>query len=160
MDDKRETLSKMLMQLMDQKSERSQELQSRLQEMESTRSEEQDNYWLIQYQKLLDSKPKVSRHTLRRALLNAFERQQLIKNVCFQGLVEAEKTIDGKVKEILTSAGADEYIPVFALREITVKQLALMKDKELSEVAILDEMYVILYANSTVLFSWACTTPT
>ena len=27
-------------------------------EMETTRVEEQENYWLIQYQKLLDSKPK------------------------------------------------------------------------------------------------------
>ena len=26
--------------------------------METTRVEEQENYWLIQYQKLLDSKPK------------------------------------------------------------------------------------------------------
>lgn len=60
MDEKRETLTKMLMQLMDQKNERSQELQNRLKEMEDTRNEEQDNYWLIQYQKLLDSKPKVT----------------------------------------------------------------------------------------------------
>ena len=29
--------------------------------MEENRTEEQDNYWLIQYQKLLDNKPKVRR---------------------------------------------------------------------------------------------------
>ena len=41
-------------------------------EMETTRVEEQENYWLIQYQKLLDSKPK--------------------------GLEEAEDKMDAKVK--------------------------------------------------------------
>ena len=59
MDEKRETLTTMLMTLMDQKTERAKELQSRLSEMEHHRNTETDNYWLIQYQKLLDSKPKV-----------------------------------------------------------------------------------------------------
>ncbi len=59
MAEKRETLTKLLMQLMKQKEERATELQSRLHEMEENRSKETDNYWLIQYQKLLDSKPKV-----------------------------------------------------------------------------------------------------
>ena len=60
MAEKRETLTTMLVQLMEQKTERAQELQSRLQEMEDHRSQETENYWLIQYQKLLDSKPKVN----------------------------------------------------------------------------------------------------
>ena len=69
---------------------------------------EQDNYWLIQYQKLLDAKPK--------------------------GLQEAERAVDSKVKEILEAAGAEEYLPVFALKVVTVSQLAAMKDKDLLEV--------------------------
>ena len=44
-------------------------------EMETSRVEEQENYWLIQYQKLLDSKPK--------------------------GLEEAEGSMDPKVKLML-----------------------------------------------------------
>ena len=56
---KRETLSQMLVELMKQKDQRQKELTSRLEEMEQTRNQEQDNYWLIQYQKLLDTKPKV-----------------------------------------------------------------------------------------------------
>ena len=108
MDEKRETLTKMLMQLMDQKVERSKELQDRLQEMDDHRSQEQDNYWLIQYQKLLDAKPK--------------------------RLVEAENSIDAKVKQILEAAGAEEYVPVFALKSVTVAQLAAMNDRDLSEV--------------------------
>ena len=36
------------------------ELASRLREMEENRTTETENYWLIQYQKLLDSRPKVT----------------------------------------------------------------------------------------------------
>ena len=59
MKEKREQLTAILVQLMDQKKERQEELTSRLKEMENSKSEEHDNYWLIQYQKLLDNKPKV-----------------------------------------------------------------------------------------------------
>ena len=59
MAEKRETLSQMLVHLMDQKDERTKELQTRLRELEDQKSAETENYWLIQYQKLLDAKPKV-----------------------------------------------------------------------------------------------------
>ena len=59
MKEKRETLTQMLVALMDQKDARQTELKARLDELEKHKSEETDNYWLIQYQKLLDSKPKV-----------------------------------------------------------------------------------------------------
>ena len=61
MKEKREQLTAILVQLMDQKKARQDELTSRISEIEENRNEEQDNYWLIQYQKLLDNKPKVSR---------------------------------------------------------------------------------------------------
>ena len=60
MAEKRETLTAILVQLMDQKKQRQEELTIRLKEMEEHKGEEHDNYWLIQYQKLLDSKPKVN----------------------------------------------------------------------------------------------------
>ena len=59
MREKRETLTGMLMALMEQKEARQAELNDRLTELEKLKSQETDNYWLIQYQKLLDSKPKV-----------------------------------------------------------------------------------------------------
>ena len=62
MKEKREQLTAILIQLMDQKKARQEELTTRLSEMEENRTEEQDNYWLIQYQKLLDSKPKVRKN--------------------------------------------------------------------------------------------------
>jgi len=110
MAEKREMLTKMLLQLMDQKTERAKELQSRLQEMEEHRNEETENYWLIQYQKLLDAKPK--------------------------HLTQMEDKVEPLLKEVLMEAGAEEYVPVFALKRVTLKQLSYMKDKELSEMGV------------------------
>jgi len=107
MKEKREQLTAILIQLMDQKKDRQEELTSRLKEMESSRTDENDNYWLIQYQKMLDNKPK--------------------------SLIEAESKIEPPLKELLTSIGAEDYIPVFATRNVTLKQLSYIKDKELCE---------------------------
>lgn len=107
MKEKREQLTAILVQLMDQKKERQEELTARVKEMEESKSEEHDNYWLIQYQKLLDNKPK--------------------------GLIEAESKIEPALKDLLTKSGAEDYIPVFATRNVTLKQLSFMNDKELSE---------------------------
>jgi len=82
-------------------------------EMEDGKEKEQENYWLIQYQKLLDSKPK--------------------------GLEAVEKKLDSKVKEILANSGAEEYIPLFAKKELTFKELQYMEDKELKELGVTSE---------------------
>ena len=58
MAEKRETLTKLLLDLIGKKQQRAEDLQRMMQEMESGKEKEQENYWLIQYQKLLDSKPK------------------------------------------------------------------------------------------------------
>jgi E3 ubiquitin-protein ligase LRSAM1 len=58
MGDKRETLAKLLLDLMEKKQQRADDLQKMMKDMETGKEEEQENYWLIQYQKLLDSKPK------------------------------------------------------------------------------------------------------
>lgn len=71
MSEKRETLTKLLLDLMQRKQQRADDLQRMMQEMEEGKEKEQENYWLIQYQKLLDSKPK--------------------------GLENAEKKLDSKV---------------------------------------------------------------
>ncbi len=47
---------------------------------------------------------------------------------------EAESKVDPALKQMLTEAGAEDYIPVFALKGVGLKQLAYIKDKELSEV--------------------------
>ena len=58
MAEKRETLTKLLLDLIGKKQQRAEDLQRMMQEMEQGKEKEQENYWLIQYQKLLDSKPK------------------------------------------------------------------------------------------------------
>ena len=58
MAEKRETLTKLLLDLIGKKQQRAEDLQRMMQEMEHGKEKEQENYWLIQYQKLLDSKPK------------------------------------------------------------------------------------------------------
>ncbi len=77
-----------------------------------------DNYWLIQYQKLLDAKPKGAR--------------------------EAEERLEPELRSMLEEAGAEDYAPVLGLRGVlTVKQLSYMKDKELSEVALFVIWHII-----------------
>jgi len=110
MSEKRETLTKLLLDLMQRKQQRADDLQKMMQEMEDGKEKEQENYWLIQYQKLLDSKPK--------------------------GLEAVEKKLDTKVKEILANCGAEEYIPLFAKKELTFKELQYMEDKELKELGV------------------------
>lgn len=110
MREKRETLTEMLMSLMDQKEARQAELSARLNELEKHKSQETDNYWLIQYQKLLDAKP--------------------------QGLLEAEKAIDPDLKDVLVRAGAEDYVPILAIKDVNKKQVMYMNDKQLSELGI------------------------
>lgn len=112
MREKRETLTEMLMSLMDQKEARQAELSARLNELEKHKSQETDNYWLIQYQKLLDAKP--------------------------QGLLEAEKAIDPDLKDVLVRAGAEDYVPILAIKDVNKKQVMYMNDKQLSEVSLSD----------------------
>ena len=48
--------------------------------------------------------------------------------------MEAEKQIDPQLKDVLTQAGAEEYMPVFAKKGVSMKQVSYMHDKELSSV--------------------------
>lgn len=50
-----------------------------------------------------------------------------------QQIVEAEKKIDPSLKLVAEKAGAEDFIPVFALKNVSLKQLSYMKDKELAE---------------------------
>ena len=58
MAEKRDTLTKLLLDLIEKKQARADDLQKIMREMEGEKEKEHENYWLIQYQKLLDSKPK------------------------------------------------------------------------------------------------------
>merc|ERR1712106_824278 len=111
--EKRGTLTKLLLDLMEKKQQRADDLQKMMKDMETGKEEEQENYWLIQYQKLLDSKPK--------------------------GLESDEKNLDTKVKDLLSSCGGEEYLPLFAKKQISMKELLFMEDKDLMELGVSSE---------------------
>ena len=52
-----------------------------------------------------------------------------------QAMVEAEQKIDPDLREVLTKAGGEDLIPIFALRNVTLKQLSYMKDQDLIDVS-------------------------
>lgn len=120
MKEKREALTQLLMSLLEQKKTRAEELTAMMKEMENKRMEDMDNYWLIQYQKLLDTKPKA--------------------------LVEAEQKLDPQVKELLSCFSGDEFIPLFAKKHITMKQLIHMDDQAMKELGVRSE-----YSRSKIL---------
>ncbi|MEQ2219437.1 hypothetical protein XENOCAPTIV_017920, partial [Xenoophorus captivus] len=55
--EQRSALSDLLQQLLKQRDQREQELRQVLVEMENKSDSNQQNYWMIQYQRLLDAKP-------------------------------------------------------------------------------------------------------
>ena len=132
MGDKRETLTKLLLDLMEKKQQRANDLQKMMKDMETGKEEEQENYWLIQYQQLLDSKPK--------GLENA--ENNLDTKVWF-GTSYFYWNLFTKVKDLLSSCGGDEYLPLFAKKQISMKELLFMEEKDLKEVK-----FVSIYLNS------------
>ena len=50
--------------------------------------------------------------------------------------MEAESQIETELKDLLFKIGADEYVPIFAVKGVGLKQLTYMNDKQLSEVYI------------------------
>lgn len=113
MEEKRDQLTRLLLDLMERQKQRAEDLQRIMGEMEEGRQTEQENYWLIQYQKLLDNKPK--------------------------GLDEAEEKMDSKVKGLLVSCGAEEFLPLFSTKEVTMKQMVFMQDQDLQQIGVHSE---------------------
>ncbi|XP_059149917.1 E3 ubiquitin-protein ligase LRSAM1-like isoform X2 [Physella acuta] len=108
--DQRIALSAMLSQLLEEKEKRKAELKKRLIEMEQQREEGQQDYWLVQYQRLLDWKP--------------------------QSLIDRESQLEIAVKEILISSGAEDYIPVFARHRITIETMMTLTDSDLRQMGV------------------------
>lgn len=122
MSEKREQLTRLLLDLMHKQKQRADDLQKMMKEMEEGKKQEQENYWLIQYQKLMDTKPK--------------------------GLEDAEKSLDKEVKSILIDSGAEELIPLFSAKNISLKQILFMDDADLEQIGVGSE-----YSRKTILNS-------
>ncbi|XP_076454610.1 E3 ubiquitin-protein ligase LRSAM1-like isoform X2 [Babylonia areolata] len=108
--EKRIALSGMLAQLLDEQQKRQKELQRRMVEMEQQREDGQTDYWLVQYQRLLDRKP--------------------------QALIDKESQLEIAVKKILIHAGAEEYVPVFARHRITIETMMQLDDSDLKQMGV------------------------
>ncbi|NXV72581.1 LRSM1 ligase, partial [Atlantisia rogersi] len=108
--EQRQALGYLLQQLLKEKKQREEELQQILLEMEAKSETKQENYWLIQYQRLLSQKPlslKLQEEGLERQLVN-----------------------------LLIELSAEQYVPVFAHHRISLQVLSTMTTSDLEKIGV------------------------
>ncbi|NXO54147.1 LRSM1 ligase, partial [Aramus guarauna] len=108
--EQRQALGYLLQQLLKEKKQREEELQQILLEMEAKSETKQENYWLIQYQRLLNQKPlslKLQEEGLERQLVN-----------------------------LLIELSAEQYVPVFAHHRISLQALSTMTASDLEKIGV------------------------
>ncbi|NXF29502.1 LRSM1 ligase, partial [Nyctibius bracteatus] len=110
--EQRQALGYLLQQLLKEKKQREEELQQILLEMEAKSETKQENYWLIQYQRLLNQKPlslKLQEEGLERQLVN-----------------------------LLIELSAEQYVPVFAHHRISLQALSTMTASDLEKIGVME----------------------
>uniref|UniRef100_A0A8D0G324 Leucine rich repeat and sterile alpha motif containing 1 n=1 Tax=Strix occidentalis caurina TaxID=311401 RepID=A0A8D0G324_STROC len=110
--EQRQALGYLLQQLLKEKKQREEELQQILLEMEAKSETKQENYWLIQYQRLLNQKPlslKLQEEGLERQLVN-----------------------------LLIELSAEQYVPVFAHHQISLQTLSTMTASDLEKIGVME----------------------
>ncbi|NWV20481.1 LRSM1 ligase, partial [Origma solitaria] len=108
--EQRRTLGCLLQQLLKEKKQREEELQQILLEMEAKSETKQENYWLIQYQRLLNQKPL--------------------------SLKLQEKGLEQQLVNLLLELSADQYVPVFAHHRISLEMLGTMTARDLEKLGV------------------------
>ncbi|NWW40770.1 LRSM1 ligase, partial [Panurus biarmicus] len=108
--EQRRTLGCLLQQLLKEKKQREEELQQILLEMEAKSETKQENYWLIQYQRLLNQKPL--------------------------SLKLQEKGLEQQLVALLLELSADQYVPVFAHHRISLEMLGTMSASDLEKLGV------------------------
>lgn len=108
--EQRTALAELLSTLLSQRKSREEHLKMRLKEMEDQRAEEIKDYWLIQYQKLMDKKP--------------------------QEIIDLELAMDAALHQVLIDVGAEQYVTQFAMAQLTVEQVAFLSMEELYDLGI------------------------
>ncbi|XP_060697267.1 E3 ubiquitin-protein ligase LRSAM1 isoform X2 [Hemiscyllium ocellatum] len=106
----RQALSDLLQQLLKEKKHRETELRALLAEMETKHETSQENYWLIQYQRLMDQKPL--------------------------SLRAREEGVEKALVDILAELSADQYLPLFAHHRVTLKMLRYMTAEDLQQIGV------------------------
>ncbi|KAF1622671.1 E3 ubiquitin-protein ligase LRSAM1, partial [Eudyptes chrysolophus] len=110
--EQRQALGCLLQQLLKEKKQREEELRQILVEMEAKSETKQENYWLIQYQRLLNQKPlslKLQEEGLERQLVN-----------------------------LLIELSAEQYVPVFAHHRISLQVLSTMTATDLEKIGVME----------------------
>ncbi|XP_053138205.1 E3 ubiquitin-protein ligase LRSAM1 isoform X2 [Hemicordylus capensis] len=108
--DQRRALTYLLQQLLKEKKQREEELQEILRELEAKSETKQENYWLIQYQRLLDQKPL--------------------------SLQLQEEGLERQLVKLLTDLSAEQYVPIFAHHRISLEMLCSMDPSDLAKIGI------------------------
>ncbi|XP_030317265.1 E3 ubiquitin-protein ligase LRSAM1 isoform X1 [Calypte anna] len=110
--EQRQALSYLLQQLLKEKKQREEELQQILLEMEAKSETKQENYWLIQYQRLQNQKPlslKLQEEGLEKLLVN-----------------------------LLLELSAEQYLPVFAHHRLSLQVLSTMTASDLEKIGVVE----------------------
>ncbi|XP_064249797.1 E3 ubiquitin-protein ligase LRSAM1 isoform X2 [Passer domesticus] len=108
--EQRRALSCLLQQLLKEKKQREEELQQILLEMEAKSETKQENYWLIQYQRLLNQKPL--------------------------SLKLQEKGLEQQLVTLLLELSAEQYLPLFAHHRISLETLGTMSASDLEKLGV------------------------
>jgi len=108
--EKRIELTELLIQLLSERDKREAELKRRLAEMDRQRMETEGDYWLVQFQRLMDKKP--------------------------DSLIDMERQLEYVVVEIVENAGAADYLPTFARHRISIETLCQMNEKDFEQMGV------------------------
>uniref|UniRef100_UPI0037E7E081 E3 ubiquitin-protein ligase LRSAM1 isoform X2 n=1 Tax=Semicossyphus pulcher TaxID=241346 RepID=UPI0037E7E081 len=108
--EQRSALSDLLQQLLKQRDQREQELRHVLAELEQKSESNQQNYWMIQYQRLLDAKPL--------------------------SLRMQEAGVEKELVNLLCRLSAQHYLPILAHHRVTTEALYHMNSSDLKKLGI------------------------
>ncbi|XP_064026944.1 E3 ubiquitin-protein ligase LRSAM1 isoform X2 [Pogoniulus pusillus] len=108
--EQRHALGCLLQQLLKDKKQREEELQQMLLEMEAKSETRQENFWLIQYQRLLRQKPL--------------------------SLRLQEEGLEQQLVALLLELSAEQYVPVFAHHRLSLQALSTMTASDLEKIGV------------------------
>ncbi|XP_032021067.1 E3 ubiquitin-protein ligase LRSAM1 isoform X2 [Hylobates moloch] len=108
--EQRWALSSLLQQLLKEKQQREEELREILMELEAKSETRQENYWLIQYQRLLNQKPL--------------------------SLKLQEEGMERQLVTLLEELSAEHYLPIFAHHRLSLDLLSQMSPGDLAKVGV------------------------
>lgn len=108
--DLRMELSELLMVLLKEKDEREEQLRARMVEIEEQKEGDNMDFWLVQYQRLLDSKP--------------------------EKLIQKESVLDVELMEMLIRSGGEDHVTTFARHNIDLSNVGGLDEQQLRQMGV------------------------